>query len=263
MKLKTVNDILVTKANSQLIRFFGKRWKVVLINEFPKCGASWLRRMLSEYQGVELSNGNNNRHGWLGLVGKDAILQRHWINRGFNVDKTILAVRDPRDVYNSFYFHETYFHPRARFLNEYGYVEEDDDKSNLFRYLKHKFAHPGKSIPHFLYSDWWDSYRSDNSSCTVKYEDLVADAESEMTKLLHHLGIQSIDTEKLREVIDNNRFEKVNKRKKGQEDKTSHARKGVVGDWRNNFSSETIALVKEHLNDLILDLKYEETPNWS
>ncbi len=36
-------------------------------------------------------------------------------------------------------------------------------------------------------------------------------------------------------IVDENSFQKRTKRKPGTEDRGAHARKGVVGDWRNVF----------------------------
>ena len=235
---------------------------MVLINEFPKCGASWVRKMLSDYLGVNQSNGNNNSHGWLGRISKNAIIQRHWLNQDFNVAKTILVVRDPRDVYNSYYFHETYFRPRAKALNAWGYVETDDDRTNMERYLRFKLLSPRQSLPGFTYSELWGSYRNHDNVCVVKYEDLLVDAATELGRVLNYLGVEELDEVKLLEIIDQYSFENMSKRKKGQANNSSHTRKGIVGDWRNYFNEQSVTLVKQQLHDFILELGYETTADW-
>jgi hypothetical protein len=49
----------------------------------------------------------------------------------------------------------------------------------------------------------------------------------------------------------------------GEEDVTSHYRKGVPGDWKLHFGPAHIDYFKQHYNDLLLKLGYEQSPDWS
>lgn len=51
-------------------------------------------------------------------------------------------------------------------------------------------------------------------------------------------------------------------RKRGQEDRTSHYRKGVPGDWKNHFNNEHVRLFKKRYNDLLVKLGYESSEDW-
>lgn len=51
-------------------------------------------------------------------------------------------------------------------------------------------------------------------------------------------------------------------RKRGQENRTSHYRKGVPGDWKNHFNSEHVRLFKKRYNDLLVKLGYESSEDW-
>ena len=52
-------------------------------------------------------------------------------------------------------------------------------------------------------------------------------------------------------------------RKKGQENVKNHFRKGVAGDWRNQFTEAHIAKFKSEFNPLLLKLGYETDPDWT
>lgn len=52
-------------------------------------------------------------------------------------------------------------------------------------------------------------------------------------------------------------------RKKGQENVKNHFRKGVPGDWRNQFTEAHIAKFKSEFNPLLLKLGYETDPGWT
>lgn len=58
-------------------------------------------------------------------------------------------------------------------------------------------------------------------------------------------------------------FERLTGRSKGQENKNSHLRKGVPGDWRNHLDSDHVRTFKDRYNDLVLTLGYESDPDWT
>ena len=43
-----IRNILAETYNAIVLPLFGKNWKIILINEYQKCGASWLKKMLGE-----------------------------------------------------------------------------------------------------------------------------------------------------------------------------------------------------------------------
>lgn len=51
-------------------------------------------------------------------------------------------------------------------------------------------------------------------------------------------------------------------RKPGEEDRKSHFRKGVHGDWLNHFSLEHLQSFKERYEDLLFQFGYETEPDW-
>jgi len=73
----------------------------------------------------------------------------------------------------------------------------------------------------------------------------------------------SIPVESLRAILDEKSFENLSGgREKGEEDVTSHFRKGVPGDWKNHFQDEHVQGFKDRYNDLLLKLGYEDDPDW-
>ncbi len=52
-------------------------------------------------------------------------------------------------------------------------------------------------------------------------------------------------------------------RKKGQENVKNHFRKGVPGDWRNQFNEAHVAKFRSEFNPLLLKLGYETDSDWA
>ena len=51
-------------------------------------------------------------------------------------------------------------------------------------------------------------------------------------------------------------------RKPGEEDRGSHFRKGVSGDWLNHFNLEHLQAFKKRYEDLLFQFGYETEPDW-
>ncbi len=75
---------------------------------------------------------------------------------------------------------------------------------------------------------------------------------------------ERLPAERLLGILWEQRFSaKAGGRTAGQEDASSHYRKGEAGDWRNHFKPEHVAYFKERYNPLLLKLGYEQTPDWT
>ena len=68
---------------------------------------------------------------------------------------------------------------------------------------------------------------------------------------------------RLREVVLAYRFECfTGGRQRGQEDITSHERKGISGDWRNYFTDRITRAFKERFGELLIATGYEDDLDW-
>jgi hypothetical protein len=205
--------------------------------------------------------------------------------RGFHV------VRDPRDICVSAYFshlksHETENWPEL--------VEHRQKLQKLSRdeglLLDMEFV-----AVHMEELDSWDY--DDPNFLQVKMETLTADPYRQLIKIFDFMGIvdrrpltarlslhyalsrrlrrmskgrisvngvsRQLPAEKLLGIIWENDFaNKSGGRKPGQEDTSSHYRKGVAGDWRNYFQEEHIDYFKNQYNPLLLKLGYEDSLDW-
>lgn len=259
---RIIRSRIVEIYNEIVLTFLGKKWKVIFINEYPKCGASWLRKMLSSYLNVELSNGNNNSKGIMQLISKNAIIQRHWLKHTKHAYKTIIIIRDPRDAYNSFYFHGNYFAPHSNREELFGYNSNLSDKDNMYAYLQSKINNPSYSTPGFTYKKFWDSLKGEKDIYFVNYEDLRKDTFKELKSIMQYLGYKEISDYQLLETIDKCSFSKIQRQQVYSDDRKNFARKGIVGDWKNNFNDRSIQLFKENFSDMLIEMGYESDENW-
>jgi hypothetical protein len=95
----------------------------------------------------------------------------------------------------------------------------------------------------------------------ISYEALQTDSERTVTGVLDFLGLDKSPA-LVRRLISGASFESVTGRRRGAENRSSFNRKGVVGDWRNNFTASDRDIFKTLANDLLLELNYENDADW-
>jgi hypothetical protein len=103
-----------------------------------------------------------------------------------------------------------------------------------------------------------------NSGETVlRYEDLIQDDLAIFTRLFLSDWKLDLDAKKLEKAVIASRFESVYRRKLGEEDASSHGRKGQPGDWRNHFSRDFARRFHEKYGDLLVAYGYEKDAAWT
>jgi hypothetical protein len=237
--ISKVFSILTEYCNVFLVKFRVKK-DMVLIAEYPKCGGTWLRNMVQDSLGQNIyGEGNNNKKGLMTLVRSRGVIQRHWLNKSEYFKSVIVIIREPKDVFNSYYFHEMYHKPNVELKNNIGYDENKDDRYNMKRYIDYKMSFPKNSPPMFSYDELVKTYFNQSNVCFVKYEDLKLSPIIALENVLTFLGNDKVSKERLNEVV--NKFEM-----KSGGGKNSHVRKGIIGDWKNNMDAETAFLIDKN-----------------
>lgn len=160
--------------------------------------------------------------------------------------KVIFVYRDPRDVIAS--------NVNMRKYRE-GYREglPPFPDMSLGEILKWELStlgeHYTKTLP-----EW--AATTDPTVLKLRYEDLIKDPLREMRRVCGFLGL-SVSDDKIRRAVEENDFKKVAKRKRGEEDKSAHQRKGIVGDHKNQFTRAEQEEMNRLLGAALEKLGYE------
>ena len=228
--------------------------------EYPKCGGSWVRNMVRTYRGSRLYT-----YDWP-LKKNEVILCHRRFTRRFK--KPIVVVRDPRDMYVSFYHYENSYALSDQYSPIFEYFQHDPDRpvrDDFYEYLKAKLLH--SSHPWFYYSQFLNSWLSRAGICLIRYEDCLADPESQLASMIRFLD-DPLDLNRIAEAVEQTSFsaiteEKYGKRRAaGEADNTKFHRKGVSGDWKNHFNEESCKLIETIESSSLRRLDYESDASW-
>ena len=248
-------------ANALLVPVLAERLHVAHVVEFPKCGGSWVRNSILTYLG---KTPNVNAR----LVSRDDVLHGHRLHRSF-YRWPIIVVRDPRDTYASLFHHETTLN-RVRdvptvFDRHFRRTPGRDLRDEFADYLEVRLR--GRFHPYFTYSDFVESWLDRPGICLVRYEDMLARPEAELSRILAFLGLAA-DPERVRAAVAENSFANQTRRlygserAPGQEDATKFLRKGVSGDWKNHFDERSCRIFWEVEGGALRRLGYAGDRGW-
>ncbi len=246
--------------NSVFVYFFCRPLGVVHVVEFPKCGGSWVRNMIRTYNNNSLFLNDK-------LVSKNDVILAHKKYRK-SYKKPVLVVRDPRDMYVSFYHYETTYVDRSEKTSIVRYYKHDagiDVKDDFNNYLQAKLLN--SSHPWFYYSQFIDSWIKRPDICLVRYEDCLEQPENELVRMVRFLDYP-VAMEKIKNVVEETSFSSITKKKygesrvPGQVDNSKFHRKGVSGDWRNYFNRSSCEIIEKFEGHTLRQLGYENDKNW-
>jgi hypothetical protein len=174
---------------------------------------------------------------------------------GVGSARRFVVIRDLRDTLVSGYFSIRYSHPTdmahvAELRSELGTRSVEDGLIFLFDGFLDLCA--------AVQGTWMES-----GDPMLRYEDLlVEDIGLLELVLLDHCELP-VTREEFRRSVEGNRFENLSGgRRLGEEDRSSHFRRGTPGDWRNHFTPKVTDAFKERYGDVLIYAGYERNKDW-
>lgn len=237
-----------------------------------KCGTNWILQVMTDVCAAEgLTLVNHDEAVWFHNGDILAYRREHpfdfWSYT--NADYTFVrpldtigfhVVRDPRDVIVSGYFSHLATHPdtawpRLRYYRPYLQTLDKHDG------LMCEMEFSGIYLQQMLL---WE-YGAKTSILELRFEDMIAQPVASFERVLTHMGFMPARVSRLmlEEILERHSFKNLSGgRAPGEEDATSHYRRGQPGDWRNHLDAEHIAYFKSLYNPLLLKLGYETREDW-
>jgi len=165
-----------------------------------------------------------------------------------------VVLRDLRDTAVSAYFSLKLSHPTMGSAEKIRRkLNSRDLEDGLLWILKNWLSINAK-----ICSSWVES-----DEHWIRYEDLLVNDSMILEEVLLKKCLLDVEMETFRKAVSSCRFESLSQgRKRGEEDVSSHVRKGIAGDWRNYFTPKVKKFFKQRYGDLLVRSGYEKNDQW-
>lgn len=253
---------LVSAARYAMVHLASRPLDLIVVNEFPKSGGTWLGQMLSRALRVPFPR---NRIP----TPKRCIMHGHYLS-GWGMKNVVALFRDGRDVMVSWYYHclfpiESELGDAKRSLvsqvrRHLAFTDVRDVKANLPKFIEYSFTEP--VYPRFSWADFVDRWWQAENVVPATYEGLKRNGEQELRRIAYELVGEDLSESGAREVLEAFSFVRQTGRRPGQEQTSSFLRKGIVGDWKNFFSAEAREIFAHFAEPQLEQLGYESDPGW-
>lgn len=233
----------------------------VLLWTLWRSGTHWLAHMLADLTGArgiyEAADGvdlEQETADQLQACETGSILVRHICllpeelfrytePQGF---KIIFLYRDPRDVVASNINMRKYREGYRPGAPPFPDMDLDEILEWEIENLAHWYV---RYLPPWVEADH-------GSLLKVCYEDLVADTRGVLSTIARFLELPA-NQRRIEEIAHKHSFARQTGRAPGQEDKAAHARKGIIGDFRNQFAPDVQDRLNRLLREPLLRMGYQ------
>ena len=242
---------------------FGKSLGITHLVEYPRCGGTWVRHLMQDSMDIP-------QYAYDRPLSQNTIIQCHVLPSPM-IRRAVVLFRDPRDAIVSFYHKKVNYDKNFRGGTQFkvgGYCHDPDRelKEDLYEFLKVHLNTPDH--PRFSFAKFADLWLARENTCYAKYEDFKTEPVVQLARLTEFLGAD-VAHEKLEFAVEKNSFANRTKRRSGksralgESDNGQFERKGIVGDWKNHFSSNAKQLFVKHEGQTLIKLEYETDDSWA
>lgn len=263
----TPTQVLMRTVSSHVSWWLGRRFPkaipLVFVSGYPRSGTVWASQLVAEY--MQLPFPRNS----LLPVGCPAVVHAHHLIRATD-GPSVYMVRDVRDtMVSAYHFYlssvppgDNPSMPRAIRRAFPGLVNKENITDNLPRFIEQQMKRP-ISVPCTWYRHVTTHLDLPNPRLAImKYEELLNDTVNTLRTAMARLTDEEIDDEGLERAAKKYHFEKQAGRARGQENRSSHMRKGTAGEWRSVFTLEAAQIIDHYCGDLLIRLGYEKDHSW-
>lgn len=264
----------------RLLRWYAHRRTDVYLISYPKCGRTWLRLMMGRAICVQFGlpateellflRSNRRFHPGVPRIlvihdDRPMLKTADELARDksrFRSKKVIFLVRDPRDVIVSSYFE---MKNRGEMFGENPY----EDRRPIFDGTLEAFIHrPQGGFDTILtyYNLWAQNRETPRGFLLVRYEDIKADPEGELRRVINFLGLSQVSDETIAEAVRYAAFENMRKMEaRGQFEssilrpanennpESYKTRKGKIKGYLDYLSAEQIAVLNTAMRENLSD----------
>ena len=254
--------VLLEKSNelvrAGMVRLLSGPMPLYVVNEYPKSGGTWVGQMLGRALDVPFPR---NRFP----VMRTSIMHGHYLSP-LGMRNVVVVWRDGRDVMVSWYHQQLIPHGLngrqvARSRRELPLEDYDDVYANLPAFIEYAFTRPHD--PPFSWADFVRRWYWRSGAVHVRYENLRQDTAGELRRMVRALTGTDPGPQRAAEIADEFSFERQAGRRSGEEDKGSFLRKGVVGDWKEQFSPAAREVFDRYAGEELVLLGYERDRSWA
>jgi len=242
----------------------------------PKTGSQWIGKILSDpifyrYSGLEgyhyqtsLPGGHDSRkisdRSFAAPFPKGTIVTPLYISFDNFTSlpkperyKAFFVTRDPRDILISWYFSIKHSHA---LLGNISKLREILNGMSFDDGILYAMEHLDSSGHFQALASWVDGSRTDPNALVIRFEDLTGSTSVEVFEaLFRHCDIH-VPQKILRRLLTKYSFEALAGRKRGEERKEEHYRKGISGDWKNYLSDALARRFEELAGNVVSRLEH-------
>lgn len=227
------------------IRGFSGIAPYYLVNEFPKCGGTWLCQMLAAAMEIEFRRNEPIRY-------ESAVTHGHFLNPA-GLKNVVVLWRDPRDMLVSFYFHCFFMQQHGnelmvKLMRERAMFDDFYDvRANMPDFIRLISKNP--LSPRFSWPQFAKMWLERPGTQQVRYEDLRRNASSELQRIVKGLNGQELSVGRAAAAADAFTFERAKAKAEAEhsasgEGGVAFVREGSVGGWRKYFSPQANGILE-------------------
>ena len=258
---------IANKTNKAASIVRGERSPLALVCEYPKSGGTWFGKMLAD--AMQIPNPSPSVFPF----DFRCVVHNHW-RYDPRLRRVVYLTRDGRDVMVSYFFHRMRRLARGdsasvamfgkRYERLFGPRYDHGDSVELLpRFIEEEFRRPrGARLNWRDHVRGWFPGGPRPGVVYASYEELRADTAKTVRRTVDMLSDRPVDQWFIQNAVDKFSMERQTGRRAGEEDRASFVRKGVVGDWRNHFTTEAAQVFDNLAGDVLIELGYEADRSW-